>query len=136
MGEYPANHERISELNVVGEFDINKHWSLGATYVFASGTPYTAPEHFYVFSGNVIAQYGEHNACRLSPYSRLDLSVNYKFAIFKTKESGLNLSIYNVLSRANQLYWIWKISKTGVLTYGPASFVVNVLPSISYYIKF
>lgn len=136
VGEYPANHERISELNVVGEFDINKHWSLGATYVFASGTPYTAPEHFYVFSGNVIAQYGEHNACRLSPYSRLDLSVNYKFAIFKTKESGLNLSIYNVLSRANQLYWIWKISKTGVLTYGPASFVVNVLPSISYYIKF
>ena len=136
VGEYPANHERISELNIVGTYDINKHWNIGATYVFATGTPFTAPEHFYLFSGNIIAQYGEHNACRLTPYSRLDMSINYKFNISRLKESGLNLSVYNILSRSNQLYWQWKISEGKELIYRPVSFIVNVLPSISYYIKF
>ncbi len=135
-GEFPANHERISEMNIVGTFELDRHWSFGATYVLASGTPFTAPEHFYVFSGNIIAQYGEHNACRLSPYSRLDLSANYKFMISQKYESGLNLSVYNVLAKSNELFWQMRVRNGDELAYRPMSFVVNIMPSVSYYIKF
>ena len=135
-GVFPANHERISELNIVGKYDINKYWSLGTTYVFATGTPFTAPEYFYIMAGHLMTQYGEHNACRLSPYSRLDISINYKFKTAYFKESGLNLSIYNVLFKSNELFWRWKITDGKEFEYSPTSFTFKIIPSLSYYIKF
>lgn len=135
-GEFPANHERISELNVVGNLEINDHWSLGATFVLASGTPFTAPEHFYIFSGNLISQYGDHNAYRLRNYSRFDISANYKIKTAHLKESGFNLSIYNAFAHSNELFWQWKIIDGKEFEYRPISFLLKIMPSISYYIKF
>lgn len=135
-GEYPANHERISEFNFVGTYDINTHWKIGATYVFASGTPFTSPLYSYLFSGNLITQYGEHNARRLSPYSRLDISINYKFKTKHIKDSGINLSIYNTLATRNEIFWRWKVKDGKEFQYKPSSFIGGIMPSLSYYIKF
>ena len=37
MGHYPASHERPHELNAVATYTLNRHWSFGATFVYASG---------------------------------------------------------------------------------------------------
>lgn len=134
-GKYPANHERIHELNIVSTYNISSNWDIGATYIFASGTPFTAPKYFYVFAGNLITQYGKHNAFRLKPYSRLDISINYKFHLPHTDECGLNFSIYNLLATKNELFWQWKIKDGNLLQYRPISFPFNFIPSISFYIK-
>ena len=135
-GSYPANHERIHEINAVATCQIGKRWSVGATGVVASGTPFTAPEYFYLYGGTVLSQYGEHNACRLNSYIRLDLSANYKLRTRKMKEHGLNFSVYNALARENEIFYAWKILKTGNFRYRPVSFIARIMPSVSYYFKY
>jgi hypothetical protein len=88
--KYPAAHERIHELNVVGTFRLNERWSVGGTFVYASGTPFTAPKHFYIMNGQLLSEFGEHNANRLKPYCRLDLSANYSLKKKGNFESGIN----------------------------------------------
>lgn len=133
--EYPASHERIHELNVVGTYRFNRHWSTGMTGVFASGTPFTAPKYFQFINGAILSEFGEFNANRLRPYFRLDISVNYDFVRRKQRESGLNLSLYNATAHTNDLFYRLKIYENRY-GYKPVRFLLRVLPSISYYCKF
>ena len=133
---YPADHERPHELNAVVSYSIGKHWNVGGTYVFASGTPFTSPVCLMVINGNIMAQYGEHNANRLRPYSRLDLSANYKWTVRRGVTHGVNLSLYNATCARNHLYYRVKTQRDGKFLYRPVSFVAKVLPSVSYFCKF
>ena len=133
---YPANHERPHELNTVVAWSPGSHWTIGATLVYASGTPFTAPVSASILNGNVIANYGKHNANRLGGYGRLDLSVNYKWKSRHIKEQGLNLSIYNATAHRNDLFYSIRTKKDGSFALRPITFMVDVLPSVSYYCKF
>ena len=132
---YAANHERIHELNTVATYTHNRHWSFGATLVYASGTPFTPVEAMYVLNNNILMAYGEHNAARLRPYMRMDVSANYKWAS-KGMEHGVNLSCYNVTSRENELFYRLRTYRDGAFAYRPVSFVVRILPSVNYFCKF
>lgn len=129
---YPSNYERPHEVNAVATYRFNEHWSCGSTFAFASGTPFTAIKYIYMMSNVLVSQYGEHNANRLRPYLRLDLSVNYEFC--KRLRQGINLSLYNATARHNDIYCRLKIYK-GNYSYHPISFMIPILPSISYFIK-
>lgn len=133
--KYPAAHERIHELNVVGTFRLNERWSLGGTFVYASGTPFTAPKHFYIMNGQLLSEFGEHNANRLKPYCRLDLSANYSLKKKENYESGINFSVYNALLNENDIFYRLKIHESKFY-YSPTHFLMKILPSISYYCKF
>ncbi len=132
---YPASHERPHELNLVATYRLNSRWSVGSTFVYASGTPFTAPKHFYIIDSQLVTAYGKHNANRLKPYSRLDLSVNYNFTKTEQTEHGINISLYNALSHDNNLFRRMRIYK-GKYGYQPVRFLIKVLPSINYYYKF
>lgn len=131
---YPASHERTHEVNAVATYILNKHWSFGGTVVYASGTPFTAAKSVYTLNKNVIIKYGEYNAARLHPYFRLDISANYKWR--RKAEHGVNFSLYNVSSRDNELFYYLKTRADGSFVYRPVTFVLHILPSVSYYIKF
>lgn len=131
---YPANHERIHELNAVCSYRLSK-WDFAGTFVYASGAPFTAPESFYISSGQLMTLYGEHNACRMRPYIRLDLSVTYTIIRNSKQENGINVSIYNVLARENDVMYRLNLTN-GAYSYGPSGFFLKFLPSISYFHKF
>lgn len=133
-GIYPANHERIHELNAVVSYKINK-WDFGGTFVYASGLPFTAPEYFYMSSGQLLTVYGEHNACRMRPYIRLDLSATYTFNRNERRENGINLSVYNVTGRHNDIMYRIAKDEDGY-SYNPVSFFIQFMPSVSYFHKF
>ena len=133
---YAASHERPHEFNAVLTYDLDKHWSLSGTFVYASGTPYTSAQYLALINGNIIANYGEHNASRLNPYSRMDISVNYKWKPCFAKENGVNLSFYNLTGRNNELFYYISTHRDGSFSYKPQSFVVDILPSVSYFCKF
>lgn len=135
-GSFPASHERPHELNAVMTYILNKHWSFGGTYVFASGTPFTAPTHLAFINGNIMMEYGDHNGNRLKPYNRLDLSVNYKWHSRLFKEQGLNLSVYNLLMSKNELFYYIRTYESGAFSFQPARFAVDILPSISFFCSF
>lgn len=134
---YHAVHERPHELNAVATFKLGRRWSIGATFVAASGTPYTKVERFYLINNYIVADYGKYNAERLPMYMRLDLSVNYDFRSRKGCRSGLNFSLYNVTAHENVLLYRLKVTRNErTLAYNPMSFVAPLLPSVSYYYSF
>lgn len=132
---YPAGHERIYELNAVATYRINRRVSLGATYVLASGTPYTNVNYAYLMSGNLVTEYGPHNGDRVKPYMRLDLSVSYDFATKGKVRSGINFSLYNVTMHGNDLFYRIKVYDNHV-RYNAFKFLMPIMPSINYYCKF
>ena len=131
---YPASHERIQEFNVLCSYEIAK-WIFSGGFVYAGGTPFTAPESFYISSGNLMTKYGEYNSARLHPYIRLDFSVNFCFRKEDRQESGINFSVYNVLARKNEVMWRL-IMKDGRFSFSPMTSFMRAMPSISYYHKF
>lgn len=133
-GIYPANHERIHELNAVCAYQLQR-WNFSGTFVYASGVPFTAPEHYYISSGQIISQPGEHNACRMRPYIRLDLSATYTIKKTEKQENGLNVSLYNATGRRNDV--MYRLStNNGTYSFGSMSFFLRWVPSISYFHKF
>lgn len=134
-GYYPAKHERLHELNCVATYSLGKHWTLGSTMVWATGTPYTPVNHYYLSAGQIIANYSEHNSKHLSQYFKLDMSVNYRFNSKHVKEHGLNFSVYNLTYSTNRLFYYMKFHNNQYY-YSSVSFLTKILPSISYYCKF
>lgn len=135
-GIYPANHERIHELNAVCSYKY-KRWDFAGTFTYASGLPFTAPGSYYISSGKIVANYREHNACRMRPYVRLDLSATWVIRKDASQENGINVSIYNVLARRNDVMYRLHISEEGdKFGYSGMSFGLCLVPSISYYHKF
>ena len=135
-GTYPASHERPHELNVVAAYNPWRHFGFGATLVWASGTPFTAPVSVNMLNGNIVAKYGKHNANRYADYVRLDLSANYKWTSRRGTEHGFNLSVCNATAHKNELFYRLRISKKNEYAYRPMYFVLPIMPSVSYYCKF
>ena len=132
---FPANHERIHEFNGVATYRLNGRMDVGANVVFATGAPYTAPKYFYIINGNVITEFGDHNANRLKSYLRLDVSFNYDMVKRTDKTAGINVSLYNALFMANRIYYRFK-AYDGRYALRGVSFLTRMLPSISYYYRF
>lgn len=131
---YPSNHERIHELNVVASYKKGR-WNASGTFVCASGTPFTAPECFYIVSGHMMTQYGQHNGTRLRPYIRLDLSLDCSIIKNERQENGINLSVYNVLCRRNDVFYRLKLTEDG-FSFSKVAFFLRFVPSVSYYHRF
>ncbi len=134
-GTFPSNYERKHEFNAVVNWHITRKWDVSATGIVASGTPFTMPEAFYLVNGYLVSQYGEHNACRLPLYKRVDLSVNYKLRFRTHCEQRLNFSLYNAFGFNNVLFYRLRVKDSG-FSLSAVSFLRYPLPSLSYSIKF
>lgn len=133
---FPANHSRPHELNAVVSYACSKHWDFGITMTCATGTPFTAAESLSLLNGNILIRHGRHNGRRLRPYGRVDVSVNYKWKSKMFKENGLNISIYNLTGRSNEVFYYLSSHRNGQFAYRPVISVLKVLPSINYYCRF
>lgn len=132
---FDAAFDRRHDLNIVANYKLNSHWSLGGDFVYASGTPYTASKNIYIINNNLVNEYGSHNGAHLPPTHRLDLSATYHFTRRNRLQHSLNLSVYNVYFHRNVLfqymgYWKDHYGKKSVYS------LCRALPSIGYTIKF
>lgn len=134
-GTFPASHEREHEVDAVVVFHPAKRVDIGITGVWCSGTPFTAPEYYYILNNKLIPYFAGHNSNRLRPYCRVDVSANYRFRSKRIKEHGLNLSVYNITGHKNDLFHYMKVNQD-YYQYKSMRFALKVLPSVSYYMKF
>lgn len=107
FGDYDfyAAHDVTHELKLVGTYKW-KNWDFGATWIFATGKPYTAPEGGYELTllDGTTADYINvtiKNGQRLPDYHRLDLSANYNFKIGGTAPATIGFSVFNAYNRSN-----------------------------------
>ena len=133
-GEIPSAHERLHELDIVASYRTGK-WNFGATFLLATGNPYTPPVALYILSNHIVVQYGQHNSARLGTYRRLDLSATYCFKRTERFEHGINLSLYNALGARNELYHNLTVDENS-FSYTASDINIRFMPSICYYLKF
>ena len=125
---FSADQDVTHEFKWVGIYNYN-HWDFSATWVYATGRPYTAPAGAYsltLFDGNNQDYFTttDKNSIRFEDYHRFDLAINYN--LFKKIESWampsfnspgiisskskkieighLGLSIFNIYNRTNTWY--------------------------------
>ena len=115
---FPASHDRRHEVNLVASYKIG-NWNLSASWVYATGKAYTAPESQYYLTLLDGESYGythvsDKNANRLPDYHRLDLSATYSFKL-KSYSGDFGLSIYNLYDYTNVWYREYDLETTPIV---------------------
>ena len=87
---------------------VHERFTFGATFIYATGKPYTAPTGYYqlqLLDGSTadFFEVSGKNALRLPDYHRFDISATYDFHLGRTK-ANLGLSIFNLYNRRNVWY--------------------------------
>ncbi|MFT5265381.1 MAG: ferric enterobactin receptor [Paraglaciecola sp.] len=105
--EFSALHDQRHEFKTVHSYEVGK-CRLAATFVLASGKPFTEPAGQYsieLLDGETInyISVGAKNASRLPPYHRLDLSIHYVTKVDRF-DIDIGLSIFNFYNRRNIWY--------------------------------
>jgi hypothetical protein len=122
---FPATQDITHEFKAVGVYNW-KRWDFSATWVFATGRPYTAPSGAYdvtLLDGNTQDYYTvtTKNGFRLPDYHRADISANYKLLAGtkgdkKRREIGyLGFSIFNLYNRTNVWYKTFSIEDGSII---------------------
>jgi len=107
---FPPTHGREHSLNITGEYRGWESWSVGFTFVIASGQPTTLPVGRFSLNGNTqngsyadVIDYGMLNTQRLPMYNRLDIGASYAFTWLQG-EWTLQMSLYNIYGYPNPLF--------------------------------
>jgi len=102
-----ASHDQPHEFKAVVTYQVGR-FDFSSTFIFASGTPYTAPDGLYeltLLDGTdfTYIHVSDKNAYRLPDYHRMDVSATMNFKLWKTK-ADINLSIFNFYDHKNVWY--------------------------------
>ena len=122
---FSANQDITHEFKAVLLYNW-KRWDFSATWVFATGRPYSAPSGAYsitLLDGNEQDFYTvtTKNGLRLPNYHRADISANYKILAGmkgdkKRKEIGyIGFSIFNLYNRSNVWYKTYSIEDGSII---------------------
>lgn len=138
-GEYfPANYDKPHDVSAILNYKFTKRYSLSSNFVYQTGRPITYPVGTYVYNNATYTLYSDRNAFRIPDYYRLDIGINIEgnHKIKKLAHSFWNISVYNVLGRANP-YSIYFVTEGNgqVKAYKTSIFSIPV-PSITYNFKF
>jgi hypothetical protein len=133
---FPFKYDRRHSLSITAGYQLSKHWSLNAVFVYSSGVAFTVPtgrvstlNSATIFEGNYYVYDGRNNY-RLASYHRLDISATYKkkAKLFKMPfEYELVIGAYNIYSRQNPYFVYFTIDPA---TTKPAAKQVSLLPII------
>ena len=134
---YPANYDRPSVLNFIGNYQLNHRFSVSVNVNYSTGRPITLPTAIYDLGGGERVYYSERNAYRIPDYFRMDLSINIEgnHKIKKFKHSSWSIGVYN-LTGQNNPYSIYFTEENGVIKGYKLSIFGSPVPSITYNFKF
>ena len=106
FGDEPffANQDVTHELKIVGNYKLG-NFSLGTTFVYATGRPFTAPTGFFQVelldgSTSEFFEVSDKNALRYDDYHKLDVSGTYDLNLGDSKAS-IGVSLTNIYNRQN-----------------------------------
>lgn len=120
-GSFAASQDTRHEFKSVNLYHYGK-WTVSATWIFATGKPYTAPLSSYTiddYSGNsrTFLTISGKNALRMPDYHRLDASVTYDLIKVDSRKTGsIGFSLFNIYNRSNVWYKQYNIVNNQVVT--------------------
>lgn len=146
-----ANNDRRHNFSVMNSYFITKNWSLVATWIYTTGTPFTLPESSYYLQGHepgyisgggmfgyapiMAYDYKGINNYRMSSYHRLDVNINYNVK-FKRTEFELQAGAMNVYNRRNTLYYTIGYNENTYQNELKRTAFLGIMPTLTLNFKF
>ena len=137
-GQYfPSNYDKPHDVSLVANWKFTRRYSASMNFSYQTGRPVTYPIGQYNFNNSEYVFYSNRNEFRIPDYYRLDLGINIEgnHKIKKFAHSFWNISVYNVLGRANP-YSVFFVSEGGEVKAFKSSIFAIPIPSITYNFKF
>lgn len=134
---YDATQDRTHDISIVGMYELNKKWSLSASWVYYTGNAVTYPSGKYEIDGELVPYYTERNGYRAPAYHRLDLGAVCVLKKTDKFYSELTFSLYNAYGRENAYIIQFRENKddpTKATAYQYSLF--RFIPSVSWNFKF
>ena len=129
---YPSPYDKTHDFSAVGFYPLSSKWTLGGTFVFATGLPATFPESRYQYNGLLVVEYGDRNAARLPAYHRLDLTF--------TRTGGRTqwqFGLFNLYNRFNaQSIAFQQVKDSPLRLEAVQTSIFGIVPSISFSFAF
>ncbi|RLD51015.1 MAG: hypothetical protein DRJ05_18895, partial [Bacteroidetes bacterium] len=132
---YPAVYDKPHNISIIANYDISKRVTVGATWVYNTGSAVTFPTGRFVYGNTVVPIYSTRNGYRLPDYHRLDVS-----ATWKSKEKPgrkwsyeWNFSVYNAYGRKNP--WVINFKQEPSdpnRTYAEMIYLFSYVPAITF----
>jgi len=138
---YPAVYDKRHDLSIVGSYDINSKWDMGATFIYGSGRYFTPINGFYLIEQQLNLFYGPRNSAQLQAYHRFDLSFTYtpKPESKKAFKGSWTFSVYNGYNRKNPFFINFETEtdfEAGTSTIkGEQITIFPLIPSVTYNFK-
>lgn len=115
---FSPSQDRPHTFNMVANWQINKRWNIGATWMFISGQPINVPESVFIpinvdyLNGNLATDGGSkflfeqatRGNSRMKPFHKLDITAEYKFRL-AGMDAVWNIGAYNVYNRMNPSFY-------------------------------
>ena len=98
---FNARQDRTHDLSTVLIYELDRRWSMSATFVYSTGHAVTWPSGKYQAQDQALYFYSERNGYRMPNYHRLDVGVNWDQRISKQFSSSWSFGLYNAYNRRN-----------------------------------
>ncbi|MFZ4582428.1 MAG: hypothetical protein ACOYM7_07240, partial [Paludibacter sp.] len=136
---YPAPYDKPNDISVVLNYDISQRLTIGANWVYSTGSPVTFPTGRAIYGNKIVPIYSDRNQYRMPDYHRLDISATLRGKERDGKKfyGEWNFSVYNAYARKNA----WAInfvqdSEDSNKTYAEKTYLFSIIPSITYNFHF
>jgi hypothetical protein len=137
---FSAKYDRLHDLSVLTNFDLNSKWTFSSVFVYGTGNALNLPIARYVLQENVINEYGARNSFRMPAYHRLDLAATFTGQKKSRWQSFWVFSVYNVYSRRNPYYIYFEtegnLEEPELKTSIKQVSLFPIIPTITYRIEF
>jgi hypothetical protein len=100
---FAANYDKLHDLSVVANYQINKKWDVGGVFLYQTGRPITPASGKFEFEDITVPVYTDRNSYRIPAFHRLDFSATYTPEKREGQRfhSSWSFGIYNVYGRRN-----------------------------------
>lgn len=135
---YLAGYDKLHNLSVTGNYQLNPKWSFGTIFALQSGQPATFPNGQYQYGDIIIPSYSGRNENRVPAYHHLDISATYTPKPEKKKgwQGEWVFSIYNLYNRMNSASITFRQNEDTGANEAVRLSIFGIIPSVTYNFKF
>lgn len=103
---FPYKYDKTHDISVFNKYELNKKWTLSATWNYQTGIAVSLPESF----SRLGFIYGDRNNYRFSPYHRLDIGASYTKRKRKYNRV-LSFGLYNAYFNTNPIILRYEVDR-------------------------
>jgi len=129
---FRSENDRPHNIALVALYDIKKHCTFAANWVYSSGKLVTVPIGKYVVNGEAVNYYGGRNNFRMSNIHRLDLAIRWHKTGKRGAERYWSFSVHNFYGHRNPSFAFIKPESSTVKEIS----ILGWLPSFTHFFEF